>query len=348
MASHSAHFIDQKEKFAADTCEPLVHAAESGALHYAAFARGAYPGRRLVGRRLEGVCTVGYWDAVMLQDWGLGWHRNEGIELTFLERGSLNFSVDASDHRLKAGALTVTRPWQLHRVGNPRIQPSRLYWLILDVGVRRPNQRWRWPRWLMLAPENLARLTTLLSHNEAPVWTATKALAECWRRVGRAIDDHSSPWAQSRLQIALNELLLLLLEMIEAVGPKLDSQLTSSLRTVELFLAKIRDSAEMRAHPWKVASMAESCGLGITQFMTLGERVVNTSPARYLLQCRVAAAKQLLAEQPDLSVTEIALSTGFGSSQYFATSFKRETGQSPKDFRRKIHSEKPEIFPPTR
>ena len=43
----------------------------------------------------------------------------------------------------------------------------------------------------------------------------------------------------------------------------------------------------------------------------------------------------MLIENPDTTITQIAMACGFGSSQYFATIFKRHLGDSPKIFRRK-------------
>ena len=99
---------------------------------------------------LSGLKTVGFWDADHDQAWGLDWHRNEGLELTFLETGTLAFSVDATRCQLHPNDLTITRPWQPHRVGNPAVSAGRLHWLILDLGVRRPHQTWQWPKWLIL------------------------------------------------------------------------------------------------------------------------------------------------------------------------------------------------------
>jgi hypothetical protein len=48
------------------------------------------------------------------------------------------FAVDRIDYNLSRGNLTVTRPWQLHRVGNPNGTACRLHWIILDRGIRRP------------------------------------------------------------------------------------------------------------------------------------------------------------------------------------------------------------------
>ena len=36
----------------------------------------------------------------------------------------------------------------------------------------------------------------------------------------------------------------------------------------------------------------------------------------------------------DMSVTEIALSTGFGSASYYAETFRRKLGKSPKEYRK--------------
>ena len=56
--------------------------------------------------------------------WGLDWHRNEGIEFTWLEQGTLPFATDDVETVLRPGDLTITRPWQRHRVGAPHVTPG--------------------------------------------------------------------------------------------------------------------------------------------------------------------------------------------------------------------------------
>jgi AraC family L-rhamnose operon regulatory protein RhaS len=41
----------------------------------------------------------------------------------------------------------------------------------------------------------------------------------------------------------------------------------------------------------------------------------------------------MLRRRPELNITEIALSCGFQSSQYFATVFHRRTGLAPRQYR---------------
>ena len=122
---------------------PAARAVQAGQLRGFAFGRGRYPGHRLRAGHLPGVDVVGFWDAAFAQTWGIGWHRNEGIELMYQESGSVGFVVGGQQFQLKPGDVTFTRPWQQHQVGNPYIDAGRLHFLILDVGVRRPHQTWR-------------------------------------------------------------------------------------------------------------------------------------------------------------------------------------------------------------
>jgi AraC family L-rhamnose operon regulatory protein RhaS len=294
------------------------------------FARRSYPGIPLPPKMLPEVCSVGFWDAVGTQNWGLDWHRNEGIELTYLARGKLAFLVDNEQFLLQNGDLTVTRPWQKHRVGNPNIAACRLYYLIVDVGVRQPNQPWRWPSWLILSPNDLRRLTTLLRHNEQPVWSANQEVRRCFEKIGELVDAVKPLSVQTQLQIYINELFLVLKQLLQKKNAPLNAHLTSTRRSVEMFLAALPEHME---DLWTVEEMARQCGLARSRFTDYCHQITNLTPAEYLIQCRVEAAQKLLLAEPHTSITDIALSCGFQSSQYFATVFRQKTGGSPRQYR---------------
>jgi AraC family L-rhamnose operon regulatory protein RhaS len=302
---------------------------KEGKVFHRAFSRGQYPGKKLVRNNLLGVKTIGFWDARQAQDWGLDWHRNEGIELTMLESGSLNFALDKREYPLKPGDLTYTRPWQPHRLGNPNVGAGRLYFLILDVGVRRPHQNWRWPPWLVLTPGDLRELTIFLRQVDSTVWHVDAEIRRCFRQIGQAVEDENI----SRLAVFLNELFILLLDMFRRKNVPLDESLSSARRTVELFWEDLRRDVGHLGLEWTVAAMARRCGMGVTHFIHQTKQLVNETPANYLTRCRLDAAAKLLREAPAASVTEIALRLGFGSSQYFATQFRRQHQRTPSEYR---------------
>jgi len=326
-----AIFLSPGITFHADRCEPLLGAVERGEVSLNALARRGYPGRPMPRTMMPEISTVGLWNAVGPQTWGLNWHRNEGVEFTYLSGGHSTFLVEDKRYQLESGHLTITRPWQRHKLGNPTVDPSRLHWFILDVGVRRPDQPWHWPEWLVLSPSDLQSLSTLLRHNENPVWQASPDLGVSFDRIARLLQTPDPSAIQSRLQLCLNEILLEVLELLQKKKVVLDARLATARRTVEMFLAALPEHIE---HPWTLDEMAENCGLGRSRFAGYCRQIVNATPTEYLTNCRVEAALKMLSQSDCGSMTDIALACGFQSSQYFATVFRLRTGKSPREIRR--------------
>jgi AraC family L-rhamnose operon regulatory protein RhaS len=341
--AHSGYppiYTDPAGRFRADACLPLNEAVARGEVALHALARGHYPGARLGRSDLPGLKTVGFWDAPLAQGWGLDWHRNEGIEITFCEEGRLGFAVDDFACTLRDGDLTVTRPWQLHRVGDPHVAAGRLHWVILDVGVRRPNQPWRWPRWLVLQHADLDELAAMLRCQERCVWPAAE-LRGCFQRIADAIVSETPARAISRVGVAVNELLLLLLDLVRDTHEPSDAQLSDTRRAVQLFLQDMATNDAAFSREWSVDEMAASCGIGKTQFLKYCRQLTHMAPASYLRQCRLEAAARLLRDAPHATITEIALGCGFASSQYFATVFLKRFGCSPGDYRHAAANPRP-------
>lgn len=337
MRTSVPRFHDDQGVFQADSCQPLIEASARGAVRLEAIVHGHYPGCKLPGNVLPGLKTAGFWDALEDQEWGLPWHRNEGIEICFLESGLVTFAADDSEFALHPNDMTITRPWQHHRVGNPNIGPSKLHWVIIDVKIRRPNQEWRWPSWLVLSPDDLSELSHKLRHTDGVFWHASSDLRRCFQSIAHAVEESKKGCSVSALAVRLNELLLLLLQQLRRQKLSLDEGLSSSRRTVELFLKDLRHDYEQLTTQWSVEQMAASCGLRVTQFVFHVRCLTNMTPMHYLSHCRLDYAAKLLLEFPERSVTDISLDCGFSSSQYFATVFGARFECSPKEFRR-LHS----------
>ena len=335
-------FRTERELFHADTCEPLKRAAAGGGLRLEAISRGGYPGMRLPGNELKELCMAGYWNAPGQQDWGLGRHCNEGIEIGYVSAGRLPFGIDQKALTVRPGELTITRPWQRHRVGDPNVPACHYSWVILDVGMRRPNQPWQWPKWLLFPKSGLERLTETLRQNEDPVWHGDRRIGDCFLRLDEIVARGVGETNLARLKIIINELVVLLAELLESRNPQLDASLSGSERTVRLFLESLTRRLD---EPWTLDSMADACGLGRSRFSTLCRKTTNLTPITYLGQLRLESAASLLSADPRISVTEIAFRCGFQSSQYFAKAFMVKFGCKPSSLR-SVHGFRPEPSPP--
>ncbi|MGX1930949.1 AraC family transcriptional regulator [Flagellimonas sp. 2504JD4-2] len=324
------------EIYKADRCKPLVEASgvKSKELEMYALGRLQYPGKFLNEDVLRDVFSIGYWDAKKSQSWGLNWHRNEGIEITYLASGSIGFSLGRkSSHVLKPGNLTVTRPWQLHKVGDPNVATSRLYWFIMDLGVNQPHQSWKWPDWIILSKNDLNFLTKVLRQNELPVWDTRGKLEKVFKEIGKClVKSQGQVILDSKLKILINEVLLLMLDVFREGKVKLDESLTINLRTVEIFLDHLRTDYERN---WTLDEMALHCNLGITSLTKYFKQLTNLTPINYLNKVRLEAAAQYLHNRERTNVSSIGYDCGFSSSQYFATAFKRMYNLTPLEYRRK-------------
>ena len=137
---------------------------------------------------------------------------------------------------------------------------------------------------------------------------------------------------ESRLRLAINEILVELLGLLEQQVVVLDDHLSTVMRTVEYFLAEeLPAQVEL---DWDLETMASHCGLGRTRFTHYVREIVNMPPIRYLTECRLERGRTLLVDRPDMGVTDIAYACGFGSGQYFATVFRQRTGETPQQYRR--------------
>lgn len=317
--------------FEADSCSPLRDAWLNNELELTTLGRGTYPGRPLPEGELSGVKSIGYWDIKKLQNWGLEWHTNEGIEICFLESGTLGFQIKGSKYQLNTNNITITRPWISHRHGVPLAGLSKLHWLILDVNVRHPHQNWQWPDWIILNPKDLGELTLYLRQNEQPVWKANSEFKNCWIQIGNIIKQGSPNSHDSKLKILINQLLVILLEILKAESVELDESLVESKRSVELFLNSIKDKPE---EEWTVVKMAKYCKLGVTRFTHYCKEITNCSPMEYVNRLRLRKASIILKREEKTPVIDVAFRCGFSSNQYFNYAFKKHFKMSPNQFRK--------------
>lgn len=79
--------------------------------------------------------------------------------------------------------------------------------------------------------------------------------------------------------------------------------------------------------------IAEAMGIGYSRFRKLFKDFYGIAPGQYILQIRIARAKELLTNT-ELQIQEIAWQTGFENPDYFSTVFLRMTGQKAKEYRK--------------
>ena len=94
----------------------------------------------------------------------------------------------------------------------------------------------------------------------------------------------------------------------------------------------------MRRNLHKPLNITELCNelhISRTYFSTLFEESLKQSPYQYLKNLRIQNASEMLLNDCNLHVCEIAEMVGFSSSAQFCKAFKKVTGLQPSEFRKK-------------
>jgi len=313
----------------ADACEDYRSAIENGDLRGGAWARGQYPGRQIENKLLDGVCAIGYWDCDRDQDWFVKSHFNEGIEITMALNGAVGFETGGKSETLTRGRLALTSPWQEHSLGGPYVSASRTVFIILDVGVRRPNSTWVWPDWILASDTEKQTLAQQILHNHSPVRLGTPEMIFAMEQIYDLLTKGEIEKNASAMAVYVNLVFKGLSEVLDFQSDS-DLKLDEKHMTIDVFAKGLKQHL---SHDWRLEDMAKQCAMSRSQFSALFKEVTNKSPIEYLNELRLESAAKQLKEMKTKPITDIGFETGFGTSQYFSRKFSEHYGVSPRTYR---------------
>lgn len=241
----------------------------------------------------------------------------ECIEISYCLRGELSFACQGREYPFRSGSVFVTQPKEPHRLLTPD-KGLRMYWMFFRVPRR------GFPL-LRLAPSEAEWLKGRLLNLPSRLFPATKRVHAAFKRLFFLYDRVPKRTPERRLQLraAVTELLLALVEASAETPDR------PSAGRVEALIE------EMRAKPgadYPIDALAERAALSPSNLALRFKALVGLPPHTFLVRCRIARAKELLAES-DAKVTAVAQALGFPSAQHFATQFRNVTGRTPRAWR---------------
>ena len=98
-----------------------------------------------------------------------------------------------------------------------------------------------------------------------------------------------------------------------------------------------RAQRHIRLHlsePLALARIAREAGSSSYHFARLFQAYVGETPFEYIRRLRLTAALRMLQEDPDVRITEIALSIGYDTSAAFNKAMRKTLNLTPGDFRK--------------
>jgi AraC-like DNA-binding protein len=86
------------------------------------------------------------------------------------------------------------------------------------------------------------------------------------------------------------------------------------------------------SHRWTLAELADVGRMSRSSFAAAFRDQVGTTPLNYLIEWRMSLARDAL-RHGSMSISQLAVTTGYESESAFSTAFRRVVGVSPRQFR---------------
>lgn len=257
-------------------------------------------------------------------------HKNRGMEITYIEKGMLEWMAEGIPEKVVAGSVYFTLPWQIHGSVNPT-EPDNTIWHVLfhlEKDYPSIQSSFRFPRAFGFSKAEMQILSTVFASSPRHCFPATPAMRNLMPTlIGELQSTHEMHDAHSRtlLRAVLVELKRIVSGEVVDTGAH-----TYSEQRVQALIASLPASCD---HHWTLAEMAEHCGIQRTQLGKVFQKLTGSTPMEYLFRIRMERAKTLLRES-DIKIIDIAFECGYGTSQYFANTFKQATGATPSEYRK--------------
>jgi AraC-like DNA-binding protein len=252
--------------------------------------------------------------------------RSEFLRFYQIIDGRFDWVIDDQHHILYPGDLAIVLPGQSFGGEKDLLDIGTVSWMHLALQQLERNEKIVLGPWSRLSEAEGISIGKIILLNGCPVLSRLKEGGALFQNIYTEFLNQELGY-YARVNQLIDELFIM-------IARQLSRQNNSRRDFPQTFMKLEQSLRENLSHQWTVEEMAALVGLGITAFSEKVKSYTGFSPLNYLINIRISEAIKLL-KRPEVHVTDIALDVGFYSSQHFATTFKKLTGYTPSDFRKK-------------
>ncbi|TFF37506.1 AraC family transcriptional regulator [Mucilaginibacter psychrotolerans] len=244
------------------------------------------------------------------------------ICLYYILEGKFTWIIDSQEHTLYPGDFAMVLPGQCIGGQSSIMNIGALFWIKIST---EDNGRLLLGKWSGLTKKEKVSVNQILLINKEQHVLKLKEAHALMHSLQAELQNEEVGF-YTRANQLLDELFVL-------ISRQFIRQNNSRRDFPQTFLKLEHALRQDLAHQWTVEEMATLIGMGTTAFTEKAKNYSGFSPLNYLINIRIAEATKLL-KRNEVNITDIALNTGFYSSQHFSTTFKKLTGYTPTEFRK--------------
>ena len=253
-----------------------------------------------------------------------------GIKIFCVLEGKFEWCVDNGQYSLFPGDVALILPKQEFGSINGVLEIGSFSWIHLSI-QRNDVDEILTGAWSCLSESECRAISNILLVNTSPVLSKFNDGGKLLKSIQNELSSQEIGY-HAKVNYQLDELFI-------SISRQLTKQSNPGRDFPKTFMNLEQALRQNLSHQWTVEEMSALVGLGTTLFNEKVKSYSGFSPINYLINIRISEAIKLL-KRPDTSLTDIALDTGFYSSQHFSTTFKKLTGYTPSEFRKNHLSNK--------
>lgn len=242
-------------------------------------------------------------------------HYHCNMEFVVIVNGKQQYTVDNKHYVLYGGDIFMTYPYEQHGNGQSPQDVCEFIWFQLDLSFPK--------NFLGLTPPYSDYLFHRLLNYKNRIKKATAKELSILRRSFNLL---GSSGLGKQIQ-GYNYFLQFILNNICTEDIPL---------TKDIYSMDIQESmAYIHSHlldDLNIEKIASHCGLSPSRFKAKFREQLGITPHAYINSLKIDTAKVLLKD-PKNTITDVAFSLNFSSSNHFASLFKKHTGYTPTYFR---------------
>lgn len=257
----------------------------------------------------------------------LPWHWHEEMELLYVAEGRLTLRTPAASLLLCRGQMAAVNSKVLHSAaGAPKCTlHSLVFSPSLISGGEESAIAKKYIRPLMACPAFTGFKIPPEDNPEVSGW---------FKQAFEAIKNDSRG-CEFTVRESLSRICLYLCEEFDAKMSKRPRIFARDSIRIRQMLDFIHDSF---GDPISVEDIAAAANIGEVESLRCFRKLLQTSPKQYLIKYRVMRGAEMMAEDPEITVYEVAERCGFDSSSNFGKAFKRFYNCTPREYRKGLNA----------
>jgi AraC-like DNA-binding protein len=262
---------------------------------------------------------------------GLKFHTHFQYEIFIFYNGDVKYAIGNNMYELEAGDIIIMDGSLMHR---PFIFSDERFY---NRSIVQFSREWIYPVLKALKADNLLEMFeenhfAILKSKDL---STLDELEENVQKIEEYIRDSNANKVDTELKLELTHLLLKLNKLFRKVDPKNSDNLGEKYVFIQEAVQYVQKNYQ---ESFNLDDVADDLNISKSYLVHLFKDLTGSTLMDYAMNYRLKQAMHMLAAYPEMKNKEICYNCGFKNESHFSRYFKKNTGLTPGQFRKRHDS----------